>query len=135
MVFEPGLGLPAGVLGVIVLLEHHITWGFAIIIEGSLEIILHNLAVEVSIHPPINLACISWPFPGHTAHIISEPPPNFWVPSTRQSERASPALFHTHFHTSEPSWLILVSSDHTTLFQSSIVQCLWLRAKSIHSHL
>src|SRR5258708_33413386 len=67
MVFEPGLGLPAGVLGVIVLLEHHITWGFSIIIEGSLEIILHNPAVDVSIHPPINLACISWPFPGHTA--------------------------------------------------------------------
>src|SRR5258707_13643409 len=122
MVFEPGLGLPAGVLGVIVLLEHHITWGFAIIIEGSLEIILPSI-----LH--------AYPGPSHVIqpHIISEPPPNFWVPSTRWSERASPALFHTHQSPSEPSQLILVSSDQTTLFQSSIVQCLWLRAKSIHS--
>src|SRR5260370_27556666 len=101
MVFEPGLGLPAGVLGVIVLLEHHITWGFAIILEGSLEIILHNLAVEVSIHPPINLACISWPFPGHTA-------PHHKCTTTKllapfhEVVRASPSPLHTHFCPSSP---------------------------------
>ncbi|KIJ08605.1 hypothetical protein PAXINDRAFT_18277 [Paxillus involutus ATCC 200175] len=56
-------------------------------------------------------------------HIIKDPPPNFTVPSTILSLRPSPAFFRTHFLPSDPRRLILVSSDHTTHFQSSTVQC------------
>src|SRR5215469_4122513 len=63
-------------------------------------------------------------------HIIKDPPPNFTVPFTNLSLRPSPAFFHTHFLPSDPKRLILVSSDHTTFFQSSRVQSWWAMAKS-----
>src|SRR5215469_17124646 len=63
-------------------------------------------------------------------HIIKDPPPNFVVLSTNLSFRPSPAFFHTHFLPSDPKRLILVSSDHTTFFQSSKVQSWWAIAKS-----
>src|SRR5271156_2424090 len=67
MIIEPGLGLLAGVLRVIVLLENDVARGFVVIMEGSLELILQNLAIKVCIHLTINLACISSAFPCHTA--------------------------------------------------------------------
>src|SRR3979490_1243342 len=45
----------------------------------------------------------------------------------------SPAFSQAHFLSSDPRRFILVSSDHTTLFQSSRVQSLCLIAKSILS--
>src|SRR5258708_13117690 len=66
---------------------------------------------------------------------MTDPPPNFLVPCTNLSERGSSTLFHAHFLPSEPRQLTLVSSDHTTLFQSSRVHSLWLIAKSILSFL
>src|SRR5258708_12806337 len=66
---------------------------------------------------------------------MTDPPPNFLVPCTNLSERGSSTLFHAHFLPSEPRRLTLVSSDHTTLFQSSRVHSLWLIAKSILSFL
>src|SRR5579871_4351314 len=66
-------------------------------------------------------------------HIIREPPPNFLVSFTSLSLKPSPGFFQTHFLPSDPSLLILVSSDHTTFFQSSRVQCWCARAKSILS--
>src|SRR3979490_318569 len=66
-------------------------------------------------------------------HTITDPPPNFTVPSTSLSLSPFPALFQAHFLPSDPRRFILVSSDHTTLFQSSRVQSLCLIAKSILS--
>src|SRR5450432_2931660 len=67
MVLEPSLGLLAGVLGVIVLLENDIIGGFVVEVDAGLKIVLQDLDVEVSIHPPINFDCISSPLPHHTA--------------------------------------------------------------------
>ena len=64
-------------------------------------------------------------------HSITDPPPNFTVPSTSLLLSPSPALFQAHFLPSDPRELILVSSDYTTLFQSPRVQSLCLIAKSI----
>src|SRR5258707_3488290 len=66
---------------------------------------------------------------------MTDPPPIFLVPCTNLSERGLSTLFHAHFLPSEPRQLTLVSSDHTTLFQSSRVHALWLIAKSILSFL
>src|SRR5215471_15153630 len=66
-------------------------------------------------------------------HIIRDPPPNFTVSFTSLSLKPSPAFFQTHTLPSDPSLLILVSSDHTTVFQSSTVQSRCFRAKSILS--
>ena len=57
-----------------------------------------------------------------TPQNIRCPPSNLTVSSTSLGLNCSPALFHTHFLPSDPIRLILVSSDHTTLFQSSRVQ-------------
>src|SRR5882762_6342352 len=67
------------------------------------------------------------PTPSHSMHphTIRDPPPNFRVPPTSLSFNPSPAIFQAHF----------LSSDHTTLFQSSTVQCWCSRAKSILSFL
>src|SRR6266576_3873277 len=72
------------------------------------------------------------PGPSHIIqpHTITDPPPNFTVPCTSLSLRPSPAFFQAHFLPSDPRQLILVSSDHTTLFQSSTVQSLCANAKS-----
>src|SRR3954467_3246829 len=58
------------------------------------------------------------------------PPPNFSVPLTNLSLRPSTTFFHAHFFPSDPKRLIFVSSDQTTLFQSSTVQSLCPSAKS-----
>ena len=73
--------------------------------------------------------------PSHSMqpHTISDPPPNFLVSCTTLSLNPSPAFFHTHCLPSDPIRLILVSSDQTTFFQSSTVQSLCARAKSILS--
>ena len=66
-------------------------------------------------------------------HSITDPPLNVTVPSTSLLLSPSPALFQAHFLPSDPRWLILVSSDYTTLFQSPRVQSLCLIAESILS--
>src|SRR3979490_3354464 len=66
-------------------------------------------------------------------HTITDPPPNFTVPSTSLSLSPCPALFQAHLLPSDPRQFILVSYYHTTLFQSSRVQSLCLVAKSILS--
>ena len=68
-------------------------------------------------------------------HTITDPPPNFTIPSTSLSLSPSPALFQACFLPCDPRQLILVSSDYTTLFQSPRVQSLCLIAKSILSFL
>src|SRR5437588_3232371 len=70
------------------------------------------------------------PFHLMQSHIISEPPPNLTVPLTSLAFSPSPLFFHTYSCPSDPILLILVSSDHITLFQSSTVQCWYLRAKA-----
>src|ERR1700761_7324113 len=99
-------------------------------LQGSLKIILQNLAVEVLIHLPINLAQISNPFPGHTTPYhdgtSTKLEGTIYCPVTQALSR----LFHTHFRPSEPNLLILDSSDHISLFQSATVQSLWAIAKS-----
>ncbi|KZT01558.1 uncharacterized protein LAESUDRAFT_796108 [Laetiporus sulphureus 93-53] len=77
MVFEPILGLLAGVLGVIVLLEHHILHSFASILQAILQLILQNADIKVCIHPAINIAGIFTPSQPIQPHIIKDPPPNF----------------------------------------------------------
>ncbi|KZT01663.1 uncharacterized protein LAESUDRAFT_795612, partial [Laetiporus sulphureus 93-53] len=67
MVFEPILGLLAGVLGVIVLLKHHILHSFTSILQAILQLILQNADIKVCIHPAINLAGIPHTIPAHTA--------------------------------------------------------------------
>src|SRR5882757_5716130 len=72
----------------------------------------------------------AYPTPSHSMHphTITDPPPNLRVPPTCLSLSPSPAFFQAHFLPSDPSLLIFVSSDHTTLFQSSTVQCWCARA-------
>ena len=58
MVFEPGFGLLAGMLWVIVLLENDVGWGFVVVGEGSLEIIFPSILQVIPtpsqvIHPHI----------------------------------------------------------------------------------
>src|SRR3979490_2092297 len=60
------------------------------------------------------------------------PPPHFTVPCTSLSISPSPACFHTYCFPSDPILLILVTSDQITLFQSSTVHSLCLRAKANH---
>ena len=67
IVFEPVLGLLAGVLGVVVLLENNVGVGFSIIVKGFLKLILHDGYREVSIHLTLNHGCISNPILPHTA--------------------------------------------------------------------
>ena len=130
MGLKPLLGLFASVLWIIVLLENNTLGVFVVKLQAWLKVTLQNLSVEVSIHIPINPSSKSRPFPQHTA------PNHEWsiyVPWTSLSERPSPGFFQTHFLPSDPKWLTLVSSDQTTLFQSSIVQYWCARAKSRHA--
>src|SRR5258706_11915911 len=61
---------------------------------------------------------------------IRDPPPNLTVPLTWWSCRPDPGFFHTQDLPSDPILLILVSSDQTTLPQSSRVQCWCSKANS-----
>ena len=70
------------------------------------------------------------PFHPIQPHTISDPPPNLTIPWTSLEVSPSLFLFHTYSCTSDPILLILVSSDQRTLFQSSTVQCWYLRAKA-----
>jgi hypothetical protein len=63
IVLKPSLGLLAGMLGIIVLLEDDITCRFPIIAKAGLKVLLQNLNVKVSIYPPINLAGIARSIP------------------------------------------------------------------------
>src|SRR6266487_4292313 len=67
MVFKPSLGLLAGVLGVIILLEDDITCRFPIVADDGLNIFLQNLDVEIPIHPPINFSGMPNSIPKHAA--------------------------------------------------------------------
>jgi hypothetical protein len=64
------------------------------------------------------------------SHTISEPPPNLTLSLTSLVLSPSPFFFHTSFCSSGPILLILVSSNHITLFQSSTIHCWYLRAKA-----
>jgi len=78
MVFEPSGGLFACVLGVIILLKDNVILGFVVKLDTFLELFIQKLDGKVSIHPPINPASISHPFPHHTAlyhHRSSTKPP------------------------------------------------------------
>src|SRR6266852_1862966 len=48
------------------LLEDDVGGGFVEIFKAVLKIIIQNADVEVSIHSPINLACIAHTIPQHT---------------------------------------------------------------------
>ena len=118
MIFEPFMGLFAGVFGVIVLLIYDVL-RFAIMGKAFLKFI-QNLNEKVSI-----LHAYPGPLQSMQPYSITDPLPNFTVPSTSLSISPSPALFQAHF----------LLSDHTTHFQSSRVQSLCLIAKSILSFL
>ena len=62
--------------------------------------------------------------------MIKYPPPNFKHPSASLLFNLSGAILNPHLLWYECKWLILVSSDQTTFFQSSRVQCWCLIAKS-----
>src|SRR3979490_2960185 len=120
VVCKPFLGLFAGMLWIIILLKNNVSSSFTIVLQTGLKILLQNLDIEIPIHPSINLDSISWPIPCHTAPNHHR---NFNIPSTSLLLSPSPAFFQAHFLPSDPSLLNFVSSDHTTLFQSSTVQC------------
>src|ERR1700724_2967629 len=63
-------------------------------------------------------------------HTMMFPPPNLTVPWISLLINPSPTCFHTHCFPSDPSLLILVSSDQITLFQSSTVHSLCFKAKA-----
>src|SRR6266481_9872446 len=135
MVFEPFLGLFAGMFRVIVLLKDDVLGGFAVMGQAFLKFVIHNLDEKVPIHPTLNLACIPRPIPKHAAPHHHRPTSKLHCTLYQPITQPSPALFQAHFLPSDPRQLILVSSDHTTLFQSSRVQSLCLIAKSILSFL
>src|SRR5947207_1491525 len=63
-------------------------------------------------------------------HIIRLPPPCLAVPLTWRSVSLLPSCFHTQLSPSDPIRLTFVSSDQTTRFQSSTVQCWCCKANS-----
>ena len=81
MVFKPGLSLFASVLWIVILLEDHIIYNFATIGKGFLQLLLYNLAVELDIHPPINLGSP--------------------ISSMNLHHKAVKAFLYTHLHSSE----------------------------------
>src|SRR3979490_2486441 len=133
MIFEPFMGRFAGMFKVIILLKDDVLRSFAIMSKSFLKFIIQTWMKK----SPSILPSILHAYPGLSQsmqpHTITDPPPNFTVPSTSLSLSPSPALFQAHFLPSDPRQFILVSSDHTTLFQSSRVQYLCLIAKSILS--
>ena len=84
---------------------------------------------SASIHPSISLKTPT-PFHPIQPHTMSNPPPNLTVPWISLEDSPFPFLFHTYSCPSVPILLILVSSDQRSPFQSSIVQCWYLRAKT-----
>ena len=66
MLFKPVLGFLAGVLGVIVLLKNDVLRIFTKPVNAFEQIILQNVHIELTIHPPINPAHFSNPIPWHT---------------------------------------------------------------------
>src|SRR5882757_4409360 len=84
---------------------------------------------SASILPSTSASCPT-PFQPIHPHTMMFPPPNFTVPWTSLSINPSPTCFHTHCFPSDPILLILVSSDQITLFQSSTVHSLCLKAKA-----
>src|SRR3979490_1033568 len=67
MIFEPFVGLFAGMFRVIILLEDDVLRSFAIMSKSFLKFIIQNLDEEVPIHPTINLPCIPRPILKHAA--------------------------------------------------------------------
>ena len=67
MVFEPGFGLLAGVLGIVVLLEDNVIGGLAPILKAILQCILQDADIEVGVHLALNLHHVSRPLPPKTA--------------------------------------------------------------------
>ena len=63
MILEPVLGLLALVFGVIILLKDNVICCFVIVSNAFLKVFIQDLDIEVPIHYPINLACISSPRP------------------------------------------------------------------------
>ena len=59
MVFEPGFGLLAGVLGIVVLLEDNVIGGLAPILKAILQCILQDADIEVGVHLALDLHRIS----------------------------------------------------------------------------
>ena len=121
MVFKPFLDLLASVFEVIVLLENNIIYGFDIELQGLLKFVFQYGHVEVPIHPSINLGCIFHLIPSHgTLHYQIS---TIKLHCSLHHLSLNPTLmsFHTYFLPSDPKQLILVSSDHMTFFQSSIV--------------
>src|SRR6266481_9652842 len=55
MVFEPFLGLFAGMFRVIVLLKDDVLGRFAVMGQTFLKFVIHNLDEKVPIHPTLNL--------------------------------------------------------------------------------
>src|SRR4029078_4920078 len=66
MILEPSFGYSTGMLWIIILLEDNVVRSIPIILQAILEIILHDLHIEWTIHPSINLDSISNSIPEHT---------------------------------------------------------------------
>ena len=67
MVFEPFLGLLAGVFEIIVLLIYDVLRRFAVMGKAFLKFIIQYLDEKLPIHPTINPACIPRPISKHVA--------------------------------------------------------------------
>src|SRR5215471_19563547 len=93
MVSKPSLGLFAGVLGVIVLLEDDITCRFPIIVKAGLKVLLQNLKIKVPIHLPINLAGIARSIPQHAAPDHHRSSPKLLSTLHQPITQALPSLF------------------------------------------
>ena len=67
MVFEPFLGLFAGVFGVIVLLIYDVLRIFVVMGKAFLKFVIQNLDEKVPSHPTVNPAYIPRPILKHAA--------------------------------------------------------------------
>src|SRR3979490_1745774 len=88
--------------------------------------IIQNLHILLSIHPPLNLSKFSHTIPAHTAPYHDVPTPKLHSSLYLPLNQPIPCF------PSNPILLILVSSDQITFFQSSTVHSLCLRAKANH---
>ena len=118
MVLEPVSGLVAGVLGVVILLKDDVVLGFVVVIDAFLKFILQDLDIKPPIHPPINLACIPNPFPGHSMqpHTMGDPPPN--CPLSRRLFDSPKQTFQKQqspFSISDPTYTIPVFNFRSKL--------------------
>ena len=114
-----------GMFGIIILLKDPFLFLHLQLLKAVHHSIFRNFTVLHCIHLSLNLSELSYPMHPHTMRLF--PPPCLTVGVVVLLESGVPFSFQVYTLPSDPIFLIFVSSDYRTLFQSSTVQfsCFW----------